>query len=82
MPGTPRPEFPYHLIPAHGRDYTSRAAFEKDLYAGMDFIAAGLAGRFYCTITDIPDRAKVQIRYGRLEQITIITIDHRKKAKR
>jgi hypothetical protein len=69
----------YHLIPADGRDYRSIKAFEDDLYSGKAFIAAGPDRKLYCTITDVPNRCKVQIRYDNLTKTAIIVIDHDRK---
>ena len=61
------------IIPAYGRDYTSKSAAEADWKAGKDFQIQDMAsphdGR-YCSIRD--NIGSVLIRYSKLEKITIV----------
>lgn len=55
----------FHLTPAYGRDYKSRAAAEADYHAGKDFILA-VTGQ-YCSKRDLSNMpGQVWIRYNNL----------------
>ena len=55
----------FHLTPAYGRDYKSRAAAEADYHAGKDFILAATGQ--YCSKRDLEKMAgEVWIRYNNL----------------
>ena len=55
----------FHLTPAYGRDYKSRAAAEADYHAGKDFILA-VTGQ-YCSKRDFEDMSgEVWIRYNNM----------------
>ena len=61
------------IIPAYGRDYTSRAKVVAAWKDGKDFLIQDMGsshdGR-YCSIRD--EIGSVLIRYSRLQKITII----------
>ena len=61
------------LVPAHGRDYNSKAAVKADWDAGKDFRIATFGpddGRY--TSKRDWDGQKVMIRYKRLTQVVIL----------
>jgi hypothetical protein len=58
----------FHLTPAYGRDYKSKAEVLAAWQAGKDFILA-TTGQ-YCSIRDLKDSAnQVWIRYRNLRMI-------------
>lgn len=62
------------LCPAYGRDYKSKAAFEADFRAGKDFELHSGAEMVYCSIRDFKPGVKIQIRYKKLSQTTMIKV--------
>jgi hypothetical protein len=66
------------LSPAYGRDYTSKAAVTADFIAGKDFkmesIVPGVGGGTYCSIDDFAPGTKVELRYARLGNATIVEV--------
>lgn len=58
----------FHLTPAYGRDYKSRAAAEADFHAGKDFVLA-MTGQ-YCSKRDLQSMpGEVWIRYNKLRHV-------------
>ena len=62
------------LIPANGRDYKSKKAFEKDLRNGKDFLICTSPGKQLCSIRDFDKGLAMECRYDKLKKVTIITI--------
>ena len=65
------------LSPAYGRDYKSKRAVKEALDADKDFIIHTTVGR--STYINKPQLvelgyAKVQIRYGKMRKVAIITL--------
>lgn len=66
------------LTPAYGRDYTKKADAEADFRANKDFVCEATPngpsfGGRYVNMSQIPKGDRVQIRYKRLTQLTVIT---------
>lgn len=64
------------LIPAYGRDYTSKKAVLADWNAGKDFVVAsyGPDDGKYVNKEDAPRGATLNIRYKRLTQICVVKV--------
>jgi hypothetical protein len=62
------------LIPAHGRDYQSKAAVELDLKADKDFIVADSRKPVNLSQLRQAGFTTVPVRYAALRKITWITI--------
>lgn len=64
------------LTPAFGMRYSNVTELRKAFYGGADFIAIGIENSSkYYSIRDIPEKSRVQIRYGRgNERITILEV--------
>lgn len=63
-----------NLIPAHGRDYTSKDAVEADWYGLKDFRISDVShpddGR-YTSAADAKEGERIQIRHNRLEHVHV-----------
>jgi len=68
------------LIPAYGRDYTSKREVLRDWNANRDFIVADLFSQWDGKPVNRADLERtngphqVQIRYKRLERITVVQV--------
>ena len=64
------------LIPAYGRDYKSANEVKADFQAGKDFIISDFSHPYDGKPTSIRDMAKgtVNIRYGKLRKICVVTV--------
>ena len=60
------------LIPAYGRDYTSKAQVKKDWDAGKDFIVAGSSRWSGSYVNKDQVNEPVMIRYKSLTMVTRI----------
>lgn len=61
------------LVPAYGRDYTSKAAVAQDFYGNKDFLVAGGS---YTNRSDLAAMGyrEVNIRYGKLRKVTVLPV--------
>lgn len=62
------------LLPAYGRDYTSKAAAILDFQKGKDFKHVLLGGFQYCSIKDTKEGDLIKIRYDRERKVTFYRI--------
>lgn len=63
------------LVPAYGRDYTSKMAVQEAFDAGQDFEVVSLFGGNYgryANNADLKDVRTIQIRYGKLMKVHVI----------
>lgn len=60
------------LCPAYGRDYKSKSTVIADFASGKDF-SLGQGGP-YCSIRDCLVGCRVELRYKRLEMVTMYTV--------
>ncbi len=62
------------LVPAYGRDYTSKAAVQKDFDANLDFLSAGYGGRGYVTKAELRSMGipTVNVRYKKNTQVCVL----------
>uniref|UniRef100_A0A6M3KYX3 Uncharacterized protein n=2 Tax=viral metagenome TaxID=1070528 RepID=A0A6M3KYX3_9ZZZZ len=62
------------VSPAYGRDYKSDEEAEKDWRKGKDFVHRTIIGHSgtYCSTRDFPKGTKVEIRYDKLQELTLI----------
>jgi hypothetical protein len=65
-----------HIIPAYGRDYSSKRAVVEHLAARKDFKIADMSSRWNGSYVGVPDiwleGDSVQVRYGRLRKVAIV----------
>jgi hypothetical protein len=66
----------WHVSPAYGRDYKSRAEAVSDWEAGKDFVLEGLHGGTYCNIEGARQSrvSAVNIRYKRKTQVAVVSV--------
>ena len=66
----------YHVVsPAYGRDYKNEVLAKNDWLAGKDFVYDNLGGDGrYCSKRDFKSGDKVEIRFNRKMDLTIVTI--------
>ena len=63
----------FTLVPAYGRDYTSKAAVLEDWNANKDFQIAGITRPAYINKQDADaSRLVVRIRYNKLRKIMVV----------
>jgi hypothetical protein len=62
------------LIPAHGRDYTSKEALLADFNAGKDFVLCSLLRYEYINKEQIAKGVKVNIRYARQRRVALVEV--------
>jgi hypothetical protein len=66
----------YHIVsPAYGRDYKNETLARNDFLANKDFVyeVYGVRGR-YCSIRDFKSGDKVEIRFNKKNDLTMLTI--------
>lgn len=67
------------LVPAYGRDYTSKAKLEADLLAGKDFRICDISHPDNGRYVNLPQLVEagiksVTVRYKRLASVTVIDV--------
>ncbi len=68
-----------NIVPAYGRDYTSKAKVWEALEAGTDFRVADMSSRWDGMVCSLEDLRKegitdVQVRYSKLGKVTTFKI--------
>lgn len=62
------------LLPAYGRDYTTKQQAITDFRKGLDFKHVVLGGYSMCSITDTKEGDLVKIRYDRERQVAFYMV--------
>ncbi len=63
------------LVPAYGRDYTSKKKVLADLLDGKDFEAVGFAGNGYVGLGELLQvGAPFNVRYQKLTKVAVFTV--------
>lgn len=66
----------FTLVPAYGRDYSSKAQIEADLAADKDFEIASINGSGYINRSQLLELGEksVTVRYGKIRKVTIVKV--------
>ena len=66
------------VSPAYGRDYRNKADATKAFLSGEDWVFQSIAPNpprgTYCSVRDFEPGTRVEVRYKRLEMVTIVTV--------
>ena len=60
------------LLPAYGRDYTTKAGAVSDFLAGKDFLLTNDARLTYINREQIAPGTKVNIRFANARRVTVV----------